>query len=53
MLSIEELRAEDPDLKDLSDKEVEEIRASFYDLGQIIWEDWIRSQKNNGKEPTL
>lgn len=37
-----------PDMN-LSDKEIEEIRASLYELGDIIWEDWISKRKKNGK----
>ncbi len=40
MLSIDKLKSIDPKLKNLSNKEIEEIRQSFYDFGQLIFEDW-------------
>lgn len=40
MLSLNQLRKIDPELRNLSDDEVLKIRDSFYELGQIIYEDW-------------
>lgn len=49
MLSVEQLRKIDPDLNKLSDEEVLQVRDIFYDLGQIIYEDY--SKKEDSKNP--
>jgi hypothetical protein len=43
MLSIAQLRKIDPALAHLSDEEIEEIRDTFYDLGQLIFDDWLEN----------
>lgn len=46
MLSIEQLRLVDSTLKNLTDEELEEIRKELYDLGQLIWDDWLEEKIN-------
>jgi hypothetical protein len=43
MLSVEQLKKIDPRLAHLSDDEIIEIRDTFYDLGQLIFDDWLES----------
>ncbi len=43
MLSIEQLRKIDSKLTHLSNDEILEIRDSFYDLGQLIFDDWLEN----------
>lgn len=43
VLSIEQLRKIDPMLSHLSDDKLLEIRNSFYDLGQLIFDDWLEN----------
>ena len=54
MLSIEKLREIDPELKDLSNEEIVKILASFYELGEIIWDDWLeQGHKNNTQNKAI
>lgn len=50
MLSIERLREIDPELKDLSDEDIEEVRAILYDLGDLIWDVWLEEQREKWKK---
>ena len=50
MLSVEQLRKIDPDLAHLSDDEVLRVRNTFYELGQIMYEDW-EAQRGGSKNP--
>lgn len=43
MLNIEKLRKIDPDLAHLSDDEILEVRDSLYDLGQLMFDDWLEN----------
>jgi hypothetical protein len=43
MLSIEKLRKIDPALAHLTDDEIIEIRDTLYDLGQLIFDDWLEN----------
>jgi hypothetical protein len=43
MLSPEKLRKIDPKLAHLSDDEILEIRASLYDLGGLMFDDWLEN----------
>lgn len=45
MLSLKQLREIDPSLSHLSDEELIEIRDKLYELGELIWDDWIESKK--------
>ena len=49
MLSLEKLRKIDPKTH-LSDEEVLEIRDSLYDLGNIVFDDWL--ENGGSKYPT-
>ena len=40
MLTPEQLKKIDPEVS-LTDEELLEVRDSFYDLGQLIFEDWL------------
>jgi hypothetical protein len=51
MISIESLRIIDPETSNLTDEELEKIRQSFYDFGQLIFDDW-HEQKFGSKNPT-
>lgn len=44
MLSVEQLRKNDPELADLPDEEVIKIRDSFYELGTLIFDDWLENE---------
>jgi len=50
MISLEKLRRIDPDTTHLTDEELESVRQSFYDFGQLIFEDW-QEQKFGSKNP--
>lgn len=50
MISLDQLRKIDPDTNHLTDDEFEKIRQSFYDFGQLIFEDW-QEQKFGSKNP--
>jgi hypothetical protein len=43
MLSPQQLRKIDPTKAHLSDEEIVEIRDAFYDLGQLIFDDWLEN----------
>ncbi len=43
MISLEQLKEIDPNLAHLSDDEIIEVRASFYDLGTLIFDDWLEN----------
>lgn len=43
MISIQQLRKIDPELDNLSDEEIIQIRDALYELGQLIFEDWKKS----------
>jgi hypothetical protein len=43
MLTIRQLKKIDPDLAHLPDDEILEIRNTFYDLGQLIFDDWLEN----------
>ena len=44
MLSIEQLKKIDPNLKNLTDKDFEIVRAKLYDLGQFVFEEWLKDR---------
>ena len=48
MLSPEHLRRIDHNLSHLTDDEIVKIRDSLYDLGRLIFDDWI--QNNAGSK---
>lgn len=51
MISIDALRKIDPsNTAHLTDKELEDIRMSFYDFGQLMFDDW-HEQKFGSKSP--
>ena len=50
MLSIEETRKH-LDNKNLTDKEVEEIRNGLYGLAEVIFEKWMQDKKNKRLKP--
>ena len=50
MISIESLRKIDPETAHLSDEELEKIRQSFYEFGQLMFDDW-HEQKFGSKSP--
>jgi len=41
MLTLEQCRQIDPKLNKLSDEELIKVRAALYELGQIIFDDWV------------
>lgn len=51
MLSLTKLRQLGTETAHLTDEELEKIRQSFYDFGQLIFEDWHK-QKFGSKYPT-
>ena len=50
MLSIESLRKIDSEASSLTEEELESVRQSFYDFGELIFEDWCE-QKFGSKNP--
>lgn len=50
MLSLESLKKIDPEIAHLSDDELTKIRQSFYDFGQLMFDDWYQ-QKFGSKNP--
>lgn len=50
MLSPEKLRIIDPSLKDNSEEEIIKIRDSLYELGHLIFDDWL-DKKAGSKYP--
>jgi hypothetical protein len=50
MLTLEQCRQIDPELKKLSDEELTKVREALYKLGQIIFDDWI-TEKRGSKYP--
>lgn len=41
MLSIEKLRKIDPNLNELAEEEAVKVRDKYYELGRLIFEDWL------------
>ncbi|MBY0473238.1 hypothetical protein K2Q00_03085 [Patescibacteria group bacterium] len=50
MLSIEQMLKIDPSLSELSEAELEELRASLYETAQIGFDYW-REKKGGSKNP--
>ena len=50
MISLAKIRKIDPEVASLTDDELEKVRQSFYDFGQLIFEDW-KEQKFGSKYP--
>ena len=51
MLSLNSLKKIDPlNTTNLTDEELESIRQSFYDFGQLMFDDW-HEQKFGSKSP--
>ena len=44
MISLEDLRKIDPDLKNMSDERLFEVRAKLYALGQLAFDSWDKNQ---------
>lgn len=44
MLSIEKLRKIDQELDDIPDEELFNIRDRFYELGRLIFDDWLENE---------
>lgn len=41
MLTLEQLRKIDPDLKDCPDEELIKIRSALYELGNFAFDTWL------------
>lgn len=50
VITLTTLRKIDPTLSHVTDEELENIRKSFYDFGELIFEDW-KQQKFDSKFP--
>ena len=50
MISLNTIRKIDPEVINLTDDEIEKIRQSFYDFGQLMFDDWYE-QKFGSKNP--
>jgi hypothetical protein len=50
VISLGKLRKIDASMKDFTDDELKSIRDSFYELGQLMFEDW-HEQKFGSKFP--
>lgn len=51
MLAPDKIRKIDPELANLSDIEIEELRAILYEFGQLAFEVWLH-KKSGSKNPT-
>ena len=51
MLSIEKLLKVDPELEKLPLEEIEKARLKLYELGQLIFDDWLENG-GGSKYPT-
>ena len=51
MLSIERLLKIDPDLANIPHEELEKTRLKLYELGQLIFADWLENE-GGSKYPT-
>ncbi len=47
MLTPEQCRQLDPELKGLSDEELTRVRDALYKLGQIIFDDWLAETRGS------
>ena len=50
MLSLEDIRKVDPELADISDAELEEVRATLYELGRLAYDVQV-FEKSGSKNP--
>lgn len=50
MLSIEKCRTLIPDSETYSDEQIEEIRASVYELAGIALDDYMEKKRNNANQ---
>lgn len=50
-ISLEQLRKLDSNTSSLSDEELKKVRQSFYDLGQLMFDNWYE-EKFSSKNPT-
>lgn len=50
MLSLEQIRKINPEFQKSSDAEIIKVRDSLYELGQLIFDDWIMN-KDGSKYP--
>ena len=50
MLSLNQIKKIDPTLGELTEEDAEKIRHAFYELAQLIFEDWY-DEKNGSKNP--
>lgn len=51
MLSLEQLLKIDPDLENIPREELEKTRLKLYELGQLIFDDWLENE-GGSKYPT-
>lgn len=51
VLSLEKLREIDPNLLEISDDELVKIKNKFYELGRLIFDDWLENG-GGSKYPT-
>lgn len=45
MISLEKIKLIEPDLNNLPEEEVVRIHESLYELGQLMFEDWLKNDK--------
>jgi len=50
VITLEALRKIDPQMRGLADSELEDVRRSFYEFGQLMFDDW-KEQKFGSKNP--
>lgn len=50
MLTLQQCRQIDPKLNELSDEELSRVRDALYQLGQIIFDDWL-TEKHGSNYP--
>jgi hypothetical protein len=47
MISAEKLKTIDPKLTSIDEKQIENIRDSLYELGHLIFDDWLENEKSS------
>jgi hypothetical protein len=44
MISLDQFKRIDPDLKNLPEEDIERIRIKLYEIGQFAFDEWIKEQ---------
>jgi hypothetical protein len=44
VIPLDEIRKIDPEVANHTNEELEEIRQSFYEFGQLMFDDWLENR---------